>query len=64
MSPAERLLLAIAPRIRHAPPARALAAAGVNAQALNQTIEQVRKGRTADSPNAEEKLRGAEEIHP
>jgi ATP-dependent Clp protease ATP-binding subunit ClpB len=50
---AERLLLAIALE-SGTPAAQALAAAGVNAQALNQTIEQVRKGRTADSPNAEE----------
>ncbi len=50
---AERLLLALA-LATGSGPARALADAGVNAQALNQTIEQVRKGRTADSPNAEE----------
>ena len=50
---AERLLLAIALEAG-TPAAKALAFAGVNAQALNQTIEQVRKGRTADSPNAEE----------
>jgi ATP-dependent Clp protease ATP-binding subunit ClpB len=50
---AERLLLAIALEAG-TPAAKALASAGVNAQALNQTIEQVRKGRTADSPNAEE----------
>ena len=48
---AERLLLAIALEAG-TPAAKALASAGVNAQALNQTIEQVRKGRTADSPNA------------
>src|SRR6201996_434597 len=50
---AERLLLAIALEAG-TPAAKALANAGVNAQALNQTIEQVRKGRTADGPNAEE----------
>src|ERR1700761_7478215 len=50
---AERLLLPIALEAG-TPAAKALASAGVNAQALNQTIEQVRKGRTADSPNAEE----------
>src|SRR6185437_8222996 len=50
---AERLLLAIALEAG-TPAAKALASAGVNAQALNQTIEQVSKGRTADSPNAEE----------
>src|ERR1700742_1908664 len=50
---AERLLLAIALE-SGTPAAKALASAGVNAQALNQTIEQVRKGRTADSANAED----------
>ena len=50
---AERLLLAIA-LASGTPAAKALAEAGVNAQALNQTIEQVRKGRTADTANAEE----------
>src|ERR1700761_9289037 len=50
---AERLLLAIALEAG-TPAAKALASAGVNAQALNQTIEQIRKGRTADSANAEE----------
>jgi ATP-dependent Clp protease ATP-binding subunit ClpB len=50
---AERLLLAIALE-SGTPAAKALANAGVNAQALNQTIEQVRKGRTADTANAEE----------
>jgi ATP-dependent Clp protease ATP-binding subunit ClpB len=50
---AERLLLAIA-LASGTPAARALSSAGVNAQSLNQTIEQVRKGRTADTANAEE----------
>jgi ATP-dependent Clp protease ATP-binding subunit ClpB len=50
---AERLLVALA-LAAGTPSARALANAGVNAQALNQTIEQVRKGRTADTANAEE----------
>jgi len=50
---AERLLVALALAVG-TPSARALAAAGVNAQSLNQTIEQVRKGRTADTANAEE----------
>jgi ATP-dependent Clp protease ATP-binding subunit ClpB len=50
---AERLLVALA-LAAGTPSARALAAAGVNAQSLNQTIEQVRKGRTADTANAEE----------
>ena len=50
---AERLLLAIALEAG-TQAAKALASAGVNAQALNQTIEQVRKGRTADSANAED----------
>jgi ATP-dependent Clp protease ATP-binding subunit ClpB len=49
----ERLLLAIA-LASGTPAARALADAGVNAQSLNDSIEQVRKGRTADSENAEE----------
>ncbi|MDB5395143.1 MAG: clpB [Rhodospirillales bacterium] len=50
---AERLLLAIA-LASGTPAAKALASAGVNAQSLNQTIEQIRKGRTADTANAEE----------
>jgi ATP-dependent Clp protease ATP-binding subunit ClpB len=50
---AERLLLAIA-LASGTTAAKALAGAGVNAQSLNQTIEQVRKGRTADTANAEE----------
>jgi ATP-dependent Clp protease ATP-binding subunit ClpB len=49
----ERLLLALAMEAG-APSARALADAGVNAQSLNASIEQVRKGRTADTENAEE----------
>ena len=50
---AERLLLAIA-LASGTPGAKALSSAGVNAQSLNQTIEQVRKGRTADTANAED----------
>jgi ATP-dependent Clp protease ATP-binding subunit ClpB len=50
---AERLLLALA-LASGTPSARALGAAGVNPQSLNQTIEQIRKGRTADTANAEE----------
>src|SRR5271168_5234552 len=50
---AERLLVALA-LAAGTPSAKALANAGVNAQSLNQTIEQVRKGRTADTANAEE----------
>jgi ATP-dependent Clp protease ATP-binding subunit ClpB len=50
---AERLLLAIA-LASGTTAAKALAGAGVNAQSLNQTIEQIRKGRTADTANAEE----------
>src|SRR5438477_1622275 len=49
----ERLLLALALASETAA-AKALAAAGVNPQSLNAAIEQVRKGRTADSPSAEE----------
>jgi ATP-dependent Clp protease ATP-binding subunit ClpB len=50
---AERLLLAIA-LASGTPGAKALSSAGINAQSLNQTIEQVRKGRTADTANAED----------
>src|SRR5437868_5619131 len=49
----ERLLLALAMASETAA-AKALAAAGVNPQSLNAAIEQVRKGRKADSPSAEE----------
>ncbi|HLG87906.1 MAG TPA: ATP-dependent chaperone ClpB [Alphaproteobacteria bacterium] len=50
---AERLLLALA-MASGTGAARALSQAGVDPQALNQSIEAVRKGRTADSENAEE----------
>jgi ATP-dependent Clp protease ATP-binding subunit ClpB len=50
---AERLLLALT-LAKNTPAAQALAKAGVNAQNLNRAIEEVRKGRTADSPSAEE----------
>ena len=49
----ERLLLALA-MASDTPAGRALATARVNPQSLNAVIEQVRKGRTADSPSAEE----------
>ena len=49
----ERLLLAMA-LDRNSPAAKALAAAGVTAQSLNAAIEEVRKGRKADSASAEE----------
>ncbi|HUJ98716.1 MAG TPA: ATP-dependent chaperone ClpB [Stellaceae bacterium] len=49
----ERLLLAIA-LIKGASAAQALADAGVTAQGLNRAIEEVRKGRRADSASAEE----------
>ena len=49
----ERLLLAIAIE-GSSEAARALKDAGVNPQALNQAINEVRKGRTADSASAEE----------
>jgi len=49
----ERLLLALAMASETAA-AKALAAAGVNPHSLNAAIEQVRKGRKADSPAAEE----------
>ena len=50
---AERLLLALAIEAKSAA-ARILKDAGVTAQALNAAINEIRKGRTADSPNAEE----------
>jgi ATP-dependent Clp protease ATP-binding subunit ClpB len=49
----ERLLLAIA-LLKGASAAQALADAGVTAQGLNRAIEEVRKGRRADSASAEE----------
>ncbi|HEX4195561.1 MAG TPA: Clp protease N-terminal domain-containing protein, partial [Stellaceae bacterium] len=49
----ERLLLAMA-LDRNSPAAKALATAGVTAQSLNAAIEQIRKGRKADSASAEE----------
>ena len=48
----ERLLLALAME-KSSESARILSAAGVNAQALNGAIEELRKGRTADSASAE-----------
>ncbi|MFO1153039.1 MAG: ATP-dependent chaperone ClpB [Rhodospirillales bacterium] len=49
----ERLLLALA-MAKGTPPARIVADAGVTPQTLNAAINEVRKGRTADSPTAEE----------
>ncbi|MGY0715121.1 ATP-dependent chaperone ClpB [Azospirillum argentinense] len=49
----ERLLLALA-AAAGTPAAKALASAGVNAQGLNKAIEDIRKGRTADTASAEE----------
>src|SRR5256714_7717797 len=49
----ERLLLALAAAAGTGA-AKALAAARVDAQSLNRAIEEVRKGRKADSPAAEE----------
>ncbi|MGH7097957.1 MAG: ATP-dependent chaperone ClpB [Stellaceae bacterium] len=49
----ERLLLALA-MAKETAAGKALAAAGVTPQGLNAAIEAVRKGRTADSPSAEE----------
>ena len=49
----ERLLLALA-MATETPAGRALAAAGVTPQKLNAAIEDLRKGRKADSPSAEE----------
>ncbi|MDE2514208.1 MAG: AAA family ATPase, partial [Alphaproteobacteria bacterium] len=50
---AERLLLALA-LDKNSTAGKALAAAGITAQNLNAAIEQIRKGRTADSASAEE----------
>ncbi|HSK38156.1 MAG TPA: Clp protease N-terminal domain-containing protein, partial [Arenibaculum sp.] len=50
---AERLLLALA-MAEGTPSARVLKEAGVNPQGLNQAIEAVRKGRTADTASAEQ----------
>ena len=49
----ERLLLALA-MASGTPAAKALASAGVTPQSLNGAIEDLRKGRTADSASAEE----------
>jgi len=49
----ERLLLAMT-MARESEAAQALARAGVTAQSLNAAIEQIRKGRKADSASAEE----------
>jgi ATP-dependent Clp protease ATP-binding subunit ClpB len=50
---AERLLLALT-LAEGTPSAKAMKEAGVNAQSLNTAIENVRKGRTADTANAEQ----------
>ena len=50
--PVERLLMALA--MVKSPAKDALVAAGVTAQALNSAINDVRKGRTADTASAEE----------
>jgi len=49
----ERLLLAMT-LAKDTPAAKALAAGGITAQTLNAAIEQIRKGRKADSASAEE----------
>jgi ATP-dependent Clp protease ATP-binding subunit ClpB len=49
----ERLLLAIA-MVKETPEGEALKAAGVTPQSLNQAVEELRKGRTAQSAGAEE----------
>ena len=49
----ERLLLALA-MARETPSGKALAAGGVTPQKLNAAIEELRRGRKADSPSAEE----------
>jgi len=50
---AERLLLAMT-LLKDTPAAKALASAGITAQSLNRAIEEIRKGRRADSATAEE----------
>jgi ATP-dependent Clp protease ATP-binding subunit ClpB len=50
---AERLLLALA-LDKNSNVGKALASAGINAQNLNAAIEQIRKGRSADTATAEE----------
>ncbi len=50
---AERLLLAMT-LLKDTPAAKALAAAGITPQSLNRAIEEIRKGRRADSATAEE----------
>jgi len=49
---AERLLMALG-MAKGRPAAKALEAAGASPQALDQAVEELRKGRTADSANAE-----------
>ncbi len=49
----ERLLIALA-LLKDAPSAKALTSAGVTAQSLNHAVEELRKGRKADSATAEE----------
>ncbi len=49
----ERLLLALA-LAKGTPSGKVLAASGVSPQSLNRAIEELRKGRKADSPSAEE----------
>ncbi|MBV5335628.1 hypothetical protein JZU48_01000, partial [bacterium] len=50
---AERLLLALT-LAEGTPAAKAMKDGGVNAQSLNAAIEDVRKGRTADTASAEQ----------
>ncbi len=50
---AERLLLAMT-LLKDTPAARALAGGGITAQSLNRAIEDIRKGRRADTASAEE----------
>src|SRR5579885_2251793 len=50
---AERLLLALT-LLKGTPAAKALAATGISPQSLNRAIEDIRKGRRADSASAEE----------
>ena len=59
----ERLLLALAAAAGTGA-AKALAAAGSTAQSLNRAIEEVRKGRKADSRVRRGRLRRAQEIRP
>ena len=59
----ERMLMALA-LAKGTEAAEALAKAGVKPQALEKAIDELRKGRTADSASRRGQLRRAEEIRP